>query len=359
MSDVDPTTRSSALGRELSQLVGLLVALAVVYGIMVGLSAIHITGSFWDFGSWQLRPPILLIDRQGHINWTNQWNTLEQGAINVVLGVGLTLVILSGEIDLSVGSLLTLCNVLFVVGASRGDSVGYTLLGVAMAIAGGVTVGVFNGMVTARYKVASFVVTLGMLMAAAGTAHLVTIAVSDGQPIFYTCPGPEQAQPTALQWLIAPTHLIPVASALAIVIVAWAILSQTRFGRHVYAVGGSAEAARLSGINVVWVKVGVFAFSGLAAALAGIVKWARVSSGTHIVEEPYELYAIAAAVIGGTSLMGGRGNVLGTFIGALIIAVLVKGLNTIGVHESIQKIIIGGVIIAAVLYDRRRQRAYA
>jgi len=123
-------------------------------------------------------------------------------------------------------------------------------------------------------------------------------------------------------------------------------------------VGGSAEAARLSGISVTGVKVAVFAISGMAAALAGIVKWARVSSGTHIVEEPYELYAIAAAVVGGTSMMGGRGNVLGTFVGALIIAVLMKGLNTVGVHERVQKIIIGAVIVVAVLYDRRRQAQY-
>jgi ribose/xylose/arabinose/galactoside ABC-type transport system permease subunit len=181
-----------------------------------------------------------------------------------------------------------------------------------------------------------------MLMAAAGIAHLVTLGVSNGQPMFHMC--------------FAPTkHLIPLISSVSAVALAWVILGKTRFGRHVYAVGGSAEAARLSGISVVGVKVGVFAFSGMAAALAGIVKWARVSSGTHVVEEPYELYAIAAAVIGGTSLMGGRGNVLGTFVGALIIAVLIKGLNTLGVHESVQKVIIGGVIIAAVLYDRRRQ----
>jgi len=205
-------------------------------------------------------------------------------------------------------------------------------------------VGCINGVLTARFGAPSFVVTLGMLMAAAGAAHLVTIGVSDGQPMFHMC--------------FAPTkHVIPVVSSVGIVAIAWVVLGRTRFGRHVYAVGGNAEAARLSGISVVGVKIGVFAIAGLAAGLAGIVKWARVSSGTHVVEEPYELYAIAAAVIGGTSLMGGRGNVLGTFVGALIIAVLIKGLNTLGVHESVQKITIGAVIVTAVLYDRRRQAA--
>ncbi len=340
------TRKTTPFGREAQQVLGLLVALAVIYGLMLGLSAIEVGESFWDVGSWHLRPPILLIDRHGDINWTNQRNILEQGAINVVLGVGMTLVILSGEIDLSVGSLLTLCNVLFVVGASPADGVGSVWAGIALAVAAGVGVGCLSGVLTARFGVPSFVVTLGMLMAAAGTAHLVAMAVSDGQPMFHLC--------------VAPTkHLIPLLTSIALVVVAWVILSKTRFGRHVYAVGGSAEAARLSGISVVGVKIGVFAFSGLAAALAGIVKWARVSSGTHMVEEPYELYAIAAAVIGGTSLMGGRGNVLGTFIGAMIIAVLIKGLNTLGVHESVQKIIIGAVIIAAVLYDRRRRTARA
>ena len=329
------------MGRELQQVLGLLVALAVVYGVMVGLSAVDVGESFWDMGGWRLRAPILLIDRQGHVNWDNQRNILEQGAINVVLGVGMTLVILAGEIDLSVGSVLTLCNVLFVVGASRTDGAGSVSLGVAMALAGGVIVGCVNGALTARFKVPSFVVTLGMLMAAAGTAHLVTMGVSDGQSMYHPCP-------------LGAKRVIPLAISVGIVALAWLILGQTRFGRHVYAVGGSAEAARLSGISVVGVKIGVFAFAGMAAGLAGIVKWARVSSGTHVVEEPYELYAIAAAVIGGTSLMGGRGNVLGTFVGALIIAVLIKGLSTLGVHESVQKIIIGAVIITAVLYDRRR-----
>lgn len=330
------------MAREVQQVFGLLVALAVIYLLMLGLSAIEVGDSFWDVRSWRVRPPILLIDRQGHIDWTNQRNILEQGAINVVLGVGMTLVILSGEIDLSVGSLLTLCNVLFVAGASPSDGAGSVLVGISLAMGAGLLVGCANGVLSARFQVPSFVVTLGMLMAAAGAAHLVTLGVSDGQPMFYMC--------------FAPTkHVIPLVTSVGIVAVAWVILVKTRFGRHVYAVGGSAEAARLSGISVVGVKIGVFAFSGLAAALAGIVKWARVSSGTHVVEEPYELYAIAAAVIGGTSLMGGRGNVVGTFVGALIIAVLIKGLNTLGVHESVQKIIIGGVIIAAVLYDRRRQ----
>jgi putative xylitol transport system permease protein len=235
--------------------------------------------------------------------------------------------------------------VLYVVGASPSDGLGSTAAGVLLALGAGLIVGCINGTLTARFQLPSFVVTLGMLMAAAGTAHLVTIGVSNGQPMFHICHVPAK-------------HLIPVLSALGIVGLAWVILTKTRFGRHVYAVGGSAEAARLSGISVASVKIAVFAFSGMCAALAGIVKWARVSSGTHIVEEPYELYAIAAAVVGGTSMMGGRGNVIGTFFGALIIAVLIKGLNTLGIHESVQKIIIGAVIIAAVLYDRRRQRKW-
>ncbi|MBN1346749.1 MAG: ABC transporter permease [Phycisphaerae bacterium] len=346
MSEPRLSSGTSRLPRELQQVLGLLVALVVIYALMVGLSAIDVGESFWKPGAWRLRAPILLIDRQGDVDWTNQRNILEQGAINVVLGVGMTLVILAGEIDLSVGSVLTLCNVLFVVGASPRDGAGSVAVGVALALGAGLAVGLLNGVLTARFQVPSFVVTLGMLMAAAGAAHLVTIGVSDGQPMFHMCYAPTK-------------HVIPLLSALGIVAIAWVILGKTRFGRHVYAVGGSAEAARLSGISVVGVKIGVFAFCGMAAALAGIVKWSRVSSGTHVVEEPYELYAIAAAVIGGTSLMGGRGNVIGTFIGALIIAVLIKGLNTLGVHESVQKIIIGAVIIAAVLYDRRRSKTYS
>jgi ribose transport system permease protein len=187
--------------------------------------------------------------------------------------------------------------------------------------------------------VQSFIVTLCMLLAARGLAYVIS-----------------GKEPQRLECVGAIRYLLPIGLSIGAVAIAYFLLSRTRFGRYVYAVGGNLEASRLSGVPVNRVRIAVFVIAGLCSALAGIVFWARLSIGTYLAGEALELYAIAAVVIGGTSLMGGQGSVLGTLIGALIMAVLYKGLNTVGVDEMTQRIIIGAVIVAAALFDSMRHR---
>lgn len=336
---------SSSEIRRLLPLAGVLVA---VYLLMAALSAVDWGNHFWAFSQWRLRLPIFLVagnpDGGISINWHNQRLILEGGAINIILGVGMTFVILTAGIDLSVGSLLAFCNVLFVVTAKA--MLGRRVPGVLaystatlVCLVGGTFCGWVNGAITVWGRVQSFIVTLGMLLAARGLAYVIS-----GKDV---------------QWLACSgsvRYLLPTGLALASVAIAYIALAYTPIGRYMYAVGGNLEASRLSGVPVNRVRIVAFAISGLCAALAGIVSWIYVSTGTYLAGESRELYAIAAVVIGGTSLMGGQGSVLGTFLGALIIAVLYNGLQTIAVDEMTQRVIIGVVIVAAALYDSMRHR---
>jgi len=338
--------QSSSQWRRLLPLFGVLVA---IYLLMVGLSALEWGDSFWRFSQWRLRAPIFLVrhSEQGiAVNWINQRQILEQGAINIILGVGMTFVILTAGIDLSVGSLLAFCNVLFVVTAKTmlGHQVPDAfvfLVATFVCLLGGVFCGWVSGAITVWGRVQSFIVTLGMFLAARALAYVF----SGKQPQRLVCSG-------------AIRSLLPIGLAIGSVAVAYIVLGYTRLGRYTYAVGGNLEASRLSGVPVNRVRILAFMISGFCAALAGIVYWSRLSIGTYLAGESCELYAIAAVVIGGTSLMGGEGSVLGTLIGALIMAVLSKGLNTVsqGVDEMTQRIIVGSVIVAAALYDSMRHR---
>jgi len=339
----------SGSSSELRRLLPLAAVLVAIYLLMTGLSAIDWGNNFWAFRQWRLRVPIFLLratDDGVAINWHNQRLILEGGVINIILGVGMTFVILTAGIDLSVGSLLALCNVLFVVTAKA--MLGHGLPSVpAFAVAtvvcllGGALCGWVNGAITVWGRVQSFIVTLGMFLAARGLAYIVS-----GKDV---------------QWLACPSavrYILPIGLALGSVGIAYLALAGTRMGRYMYAVGGNLEASRLSGVPVNGVRITAFVVSGLCAALAGIVYWIYVTTGTYLAGESRELYAIAAVVIGGTSLMGGQGSVLGTFLGAMTIAVLYNGLQRVEVDEMTQRVIIGAVIVLAALYDslRRRER---
>jgi ribose/xylose/arabinose/galactoside ABC-type transport system permease subunit len=359
MNQEQPLGRSRVGGSssELRRILPLLGVLAAVYALMVGLSAMDLSAvdwgeHFWNISQWRLkgplwRAPIFLVS-QGEdgtaINWLNQRQILEQGAINIILGVGMTFVILTAGIDLSVGSLLAFCNVLFVVTAKavagkEAPGLPAFVTATFVCLLGGVFCGWVNGAVTVWGRVQSFIVTLGMFLAARGLAYVI----SGKEPQRLVCSG-------------AIRTLLPIGLAIGSVAVAYVVLGYTRLGRYMYAVGGNLEASRLSGVPVAQVRIFAFVISGFCAALAGIVFWARLSTGTYLAGESLELYAIAAVVIGGTSLVGGEGSVLGTLLGALIMAVLYKGLNTVGVDEMTQRIIIGSVIVAAALYDSMRHR---
>lgn len=264
-----------------------------------------------------------------------------------ILAVGMTLVLIVGGIDLSVGSVMALC------GALLGKSLvawGISLpLAVCICMLAGLTCGVVNGLVIITWKLPAFIVTLGMLEIARGATFLVT----DYRTL----------DTSATLDFITETSFasIPLPFVIAILIVAIGqlVLSKSIFGRYLVAIGTNEEAVRLSGIDIRPIKVGVFALCGFLAGLAAIIQTARINSANPNVGVGWELQAIAAVVIGGTSLMGGRGSVIGSFFGVLIIAVLSTGLDQIGAEEYVKRIITGSAIVAAVVLDYYRNRLSA
>jgi len=259
-------------------------------------------------------------------------------AINLILGVGMTLVIIGAGIDLSVGRLIALTHVVLVVAANASGS--FTA-GLAACLGCGLAAGLVSGAVSVRWRIPSFIVTLGMMMVARGLA----MVAAGGKSI-----GSDVSPPLWVQ------RFLPILVSLAVVLVGHVVLTKTVFGRHVFAVGGSPEAARLCGIRVGLVRVITFAASGLCTGLAGLVYWSRNGLGDPLAGDGLELYAIAAVIVGGTSLSGGRGSVIGTLLGALIMGVLQYGLHFMLVPTHWQWVIIGSVVIATVLVDRLKRR---
>ncbi len=282
---------------------------------------------------------------------TNLMNILLQTSINTIMAVGMTFVILTGGIDLSVGSLLALCNVLLgtvmlAIGLDHGA--GQLLSGVVVALAAGLAVGLANGAMTVRWRIPPFIVTLGMLGICRGAALWVSHS---------------QTQNLIGQTLPAFSFIgngsvagVPVPAVLALLVVAIGhfLLKHTLFGRYVLAIGGNEEAARLSGVRVGVYKIIAYGLCGLLVGLAALVQTSRLGSANPTIAAGYELYAIAAVIIGGTSLMGGKGTILGTLVGALIIGVLNNGLTLMNIADEIKQVIIGSVIILAVMMDRKR-----
>jgi ribose transport system permease protein len=277
----------------------------------------------------------------------NLLNVAQQTVINAVIAVGMTFVIISAGIDLSVGSILAFAGVILAQALRAGWP---PPLAVAACLGVGVACGLVNGLLITLGRLPPFIATLGMMSVARGAALLVT----DGRPISGFSRG--------FRWIAnGQVAGIPAAVILMalVYLAAHFVLSRTKFGRYVFAIGGNEEAALLSGVPVRPYKTAIYAVGGGLAALAAVVLTARLNSAQPIAGINYELDAIAATVIGGTSLMGGEGSVLGTLIGALIMGVLRNGLNLLGISSFIQQVVIGAVIIAAVLLDmlfKRRKR---
>ena len=270
---------------------------------------------------------------------SNLMNVLEQTSINAVIAVGMTFVILSGGIDLSVGSLVALSGVAL-AGALRAD----LPLPVALlaGLATGAATGLVNGLLITRGKLPPFIATLGMMSVARG----LTLFVTDGRPISGFDAGFRTLATGRVLGIPASVLL-----AAALYAAAHLVLNRTRFGLYVYAIGGNEEATRLSGVGVRFHKTMVYVLAGLMSAVAAVILTARLNSAQPIAGMMYELDAIAATVIGGTSLLGGSGTIGGTLIGALIMGVLRNGLNLLGISSFLQQVVIGLVIIAAVLVD--------
>lgn len=261
-----------------------------------------------------------------------------------VIAVGMTFVLLIAGIDLSVGSVMALCAA--VMGVLMADA-GWPLLpAVAASLVTGLVCGAANGFVSARWAIPSFVVTLGMLEIARGGAYLVT----DSQTRYLGAAVGRIGEPLAGLG-VSPALL----GALAVVALAQFVLVRTVFGRYMVAIGSNEEAARLAGLNTVRWKALVFALAGLLAALGGVFQLGYLQTADPNAGIGLELSAIAAVVIGGTSLSGGRGSVVNTFLGVLIIAVMQTGLAQLGISEPGKRIITGVVIVAAVLFDQYRE----
>jgi len=261
-----------------------------------------------------------------------------------LLATGMTLVLVAAEIDLSVGSLIGFCGaVMGVLMAQRGWPL---WAGATAAAAVGLACGLFNGLVTIRWKLPSFIVTLGMLEIARGAGHLITR--SETQYIGARAAGIAQCEVLGLS--------LPFFLALGAVCLGQFVLTRTIFGRMLTAIGTNAEAVRLSGVNPAPYRAAVFALSGLLAGIGAVIDTSRFQSANPNAGLGMELQAIAAVVIGGTSLMGGRGSVVCSFIGVLIIAVLNSGLVAMNVRDETKRLVTGFVIIAAVILDHYRRR---
>jgi ribose/xylose/arabinose/galactoside ABC-type transport system permease subunit/ABC-type sugar transport system substrate-binding protein len=273
----------------------------------------------------------------------NLLNVAQQSAINGILGIGLTFVIISGGIDLSVGSVLALCGLITADLLVRGAPAPVATLAGILA---GVALGAVNGLTTTLGKIPPFIATLGMMLVArsAGTVYSGSTPISGLPEGFRLVAGTVAGVPV---FIVAVAVLYGAAHFL---------LSRTKLGRYAYAIGGNEPAAWLSGVPTATYKVALYALSGGCAGIAAVLLTARLNAASPLAGEMYELYAIAAAVIGGTSLMGGEGRVMGTLIGALIMAVLRNGLNLLNVPSSWEGVVVGTVLIAAVIVDRARHR---
>jgi len=262
----------------------------------------------------------------------------------MLVATGMTWVLIVAEIDLSVGSVLGLCGA--VVGVALTQWHWPLWASVLGGMGAGAVCGAFNGLVSMRWRLPSFIVTLGMLEMARGGAHALTKSQT-------------QYIGSAIEGIAGATVLglsLPFLLALLVVAVAQTVLSGAVFGRQMFAVGSNELAARLSGIDPRRVKIVVFVVTGLLVALAAVIDTSRFQSANPNGGSGFELQAIAAAVIGGTSLMGGRGSVVRTFFGVLIIAVLNSGLASVGAKDEIKRLVTGAVIVAAVILDYYRHR---
>ena len=270
-------------------------------------------------------------------------NILQQISVNGILAIGMTLVIITAGIDLSVGSVLALSAVVatsFARANDQGQACHPLIIPLALGVLAGLVCGAVNGVLIAKRRLAPFIVTLGMMTVARGLALVYT----QGRP---------EINLSAAYDAIGDGLAGPAGIVLAAVLAGIFILHFTRFGRYVYAVGGNELAAKVSGVNTDRVLIGVYAIAGALAGVAGIVESSRVMSGAPSAGEGYELNAIAAVVIGGTSLSGGIGSMAGTVVGVLIIGVMNNGLDLLGVSSYWQQVVKGAIIVCAVLLDRK------
>ena len=282
----------------------------------------------------------------------NLLNIANQIAVIAIVAIGMTMVIITGGIDLSVGSLLALSAVLatrFIRDYAGGmeASIGGMLLACIAAIIACGLVGAFSGAMITRFTIPPFIVTLAMMLVGSGLAY----TLAKGEAIYQI--------PDSFVWLGRGADAFSLPNAVVLMLVLYALahvlMSRTKLGRYLYAVGGNSESARLSGVPVKRVLMFAYIASGLLAGLGGVIMASQLKSGSATYGNMYELFVIAAVVVGGTSLSGGEGKMLGTLTGAFTIAVIQNGMNLTNVESYTQKVVLGLVILGAVLLDKIRQ----
>ena len=299
------------------------------YGIFVGFIAIVI---------------VVSILHRSFLSPANVLNIIRQSSIHGVMAVGMTFVILTAGIDLSVGSVLALTGVF----CASFEHAGWPVLMIVLAtLSIGASIGLINGLVVTKGKVTPFVVTLGTMSIARGFAHIYTGA----QPIG----GFQESFLYIGQEKFLGIH-VPIVIFVVVVLIAAFILRYTRLGRYTYAIGSNEQAARLAGINVDRFKAAAYVLCGLTAALGAVILTSRLNAGESIAGAGYELDVIASVVIGGTSLMGGRGGVWGTLLGALLIGTINNAMNLLLISSYWQLVVRGAIIVGAVLLDRLREQ---
>lgn len=272
----------------------------------------------------------------------NALNVLRQVSTNGMLAVGVTLVIITGGIDLSIGSIFALTSVVSTMIAHPEPQYPLILI-ILLGMGVGGLVGLINGSIVAFSKVTPFIVTLGMTTIARG----LTLTISNGRAIINL-----SKEFTNLGQGMLFNIPIPIYFLFAIVILGFALLHKTKFGRYVYAIGGNELAAKVSGVNIPLIKVSVYTIMGAICGLAGVILAARTNAGSPNAGTGYELNAIAAVVIGGTRLSGGKGTIIGSIIGSLIMGILGNGLDILNVSSYIQQIVTGVIIIGSVWIDQ-------
>ena len=276
------------------------------------------------------------------LRWNNILNVIRQSSIYGIMAVGMTFVILTGGIDLSVGSILAVAGALAAGMVKAGAALPWVVL---VALAVGATIGLANGLIVTVGRITPFVTTLGMM----SIGRSLTLIYCQGYPISGF--NPQFRYIGGGDLLGIP---FPIVVFLVTVILAAVILSETRLGRYTYAIGGNEETVRLSGVRTNFYKTMVYVFAGVTSAVSAVILTSRLNSAEPVAGMGYELDVIAAVVIGGTSLNGGRGSVWGTLIGALLIAVINNGMVLLGISPYFQQLVKGLIILGAVLLDRLR-----
>ena len=297
------------------------------------------TGVVWSLAVLFI---LLSVITEQFLTTGNLLNVMRQVTVTAILGVGITFVIIGGGIDLSVGSLLAVTGAL---AAGVVTDTGSMWLAFLTALITGIVFGFVQGFIVTRFKIAPFAVTLGGMAIFRG----ITLLYTDGIPI--------SSLPTDFRWPGAGMVSgipAPVIILFVVAVAAYILLGKTRIGRYIYAIGANENTTRLSGINVNSYRTLTYVISGICCAIAGVILVGRLNSAHPYAAQGYELNAIAAAVIGGTSLSGGMGTIYGTIIGALIIGIIQNGLNLLQVSAFWQPVVVGSVIIIAVLVDRVR-----